>query len=244
MNFDMLERELLAQGPASRAEKRMIDQLSDIMTMDEMFHMLLQHRLDAEPEYYDEIEQDRRACEAVSRAIEIAAAAALGVEAAPYQSQKVWGSDSNEEQPIKRKQTKAKAARNLHGACDAPGEGIQALALEEVDAEPEVIPDIHPILVKQDSLSVFHKMFPADGTCQSGSVRWSQLVQAITDAGFSATEAGGSAVSFSSAAGSIVFHKPHPDPAVDPVMVQSMGKRMRKWSNWSRDRFQVRPKDG
>jgi len=91
---------------------------------------------------------------------------------------------------------------------------------------------------------VMSKMFQVDNTdADCGSVRWFQLVQALTDAGFSVIAAGGSAVSFSNDAGSIVFDKPHPDPSIDAMTLRAMGKRLCKWFNWRKDRFQVRPKD-
>lgn len=64
-------------------------------------------------------------------------------------------------------------------------------------------------------------------------------------AGFAATHSGGSAVHFNPVddeGGSIVFHKPHPDPNVEPIMLQTMGKRMRKWFGWDRDSFVEREK--
>ena len=67
---------------------------------------------------------------------------------------------------------------------------------------------------------------------------------AMSDAGFSARNKGGSVVvlhkdrpSASMRRGKIIFHKPHPVPKFDPVMTQATGKRMAKWFDWCKDIF-------
>lgn len=92
-------------------------------------------------------------------------------------------------------------------------DGVEASRPAEVTTEDNVEPDTTPIPVKQDSLSVFCKMYPTEAKA-GGSVRWTQFAMAMADAGFAATESGGSAVSFANESGSIVLHKPHPDPVV------------------------------
>ena len=146
---------------------------------------------------------------------------------------------------MRRKRTAAKTAPAAEPSTDSLDSDVQVSALghKPTDIESKDAAEESPILVKEDSISVFNRMFPVDVATNPGSVRWSLLVHALTDAGFSATEAGGSAVSFSNEAGKIVFHKPHPDPSVDTVMLQSIGKRLRKWFGWDRERFQVRSKD-
>lgn len=81
-------------------------------------------------------------------------------------------------------------------------------------------------------------------------------MHAMTDMGFTAHNAGGSAVEFrnerfefdfahdgrrtgtgAGAGGKIVFHKPHPVAKIDTVMLRSMGKRMARWFGWGRSRF-------
>lgn len=39
------------------------------------------------------------------------------------------------------------------------------------------------------------------------------------------------------AGGRIEFHRPHPDPTIDPVMMRAMGWRMNKWFGWVRETF-------
>lgn len=97
------------------------------------------------------------------------------------------------------------------------------------------------IAVKQDSLSIISKMFPT-GAEGSTSVRWLQLVQALTDAGLVATEGAGSAVSFANEHGSISVHKPHPDPVVDAIRLRGIGRRLRKRFGWESNTFILREK--
>jgi predicted RNA binding protein YcfA (HicA-like mRNA interferase family) len=80
------------------------------------------------------------------------------------------------------------------------------------------------------------------GLGQSRSYSWTHFLQAMVDAGFSVTHRGGSAVSFKSDRGVIVFHRSHPEPNIDPVMLSSMGKWLRKWFGWGRDSFVARTK--
>jgi hypothetical protein len=39
--------------------------------------------------------------------------------------------------------------------------------------------------------------------------------------------------------GKIVFHKPHPTPYLDPVMMITMGKGMKKWFGWGEETFML-----
>jgi hypothetical protein len=97
------------------------------------------------------------------------------------------------------------------------------------------------IPVKQESLSVFNKMFSSGG---STSIRWIQLVQALTDAGMTATQVPGSGVKFANDRDSIVFHKPHPEPVVDGVMLRcQIGRRLQKWFSWDKETFVLRAKN-
>jgi hypothetical protein len=86
-------------------------------------------------------------------------------------------------------------------------------------------------------------MFPT-GVDSSNSVRWTELVQALKDAGMTAEQSGGSAVNFSiQHTGSIVFHMPHPDPVVDAILLRGFGKRLTKWFRWTEETFILRPKN-
>lgn len=35
-----------------------------------------------------------------------------------------------------------------------------------------------------------------------------------------------------------MFHKPHPSPILDKVMLSCMGKRMTRWFGWSAETFE------
>jgi hypothetical protein len=99
------------------------------------------------------------------------------------------------------------------------------------------------IPVRQDSLALFKKMFSSTTGSTPGSVKWTHLVQALTDAGIVATQAPGYAVAFSNgSAGAINFHKPH-EPVIDAMMIRCMGKRLTKWIGLTGDRFVSRAKE-
>ncbi|KAK3627149.1 hypothetical protein LTR56_019363 [Elasticomyces elasticus] len=200
---------------------------------------------DSEPEHLAYLEHERAECEEASRLAEANALAALQRLSVAHDDDAIW-SASSESGPVRRKQTKAKASR-ARGSCEDEGAN-EATASSANDttssSEDEASSTKAPIFVKQDSISTFHKMFRSD-SAEGGGVRWSQFVQAFEDAGFTPTTGGGggSSVSFSSDVGTIVFHRPHPDPVIDPVMLHGMGRRMRRRFGWCRERFLVRPKD-
>lgn len=119
---------------------------------------------------------------------------------------------------------------------------------------PQPTPDSPQIAkkipVKQRSLDVLTSLFPSPTNNSTRSINWDAFVLAMADVGFSARHSGGSAVSFEKVAGSdrggvenergdgrIVFHKPHPTPKIDNVLLHAMGRRMRKWFGWEREGF-------
>ncbi|KAK4543640.1 hypothetical protein LTR36_005285 [Oleoguttula mirabilis] len=158
---------------------------------------------DTQPEYFAEVKQERLECEA-----EISAAALASSLQSPNvetEQQTEWGNGDTPTLPMRRKQTKAKAARNLEVDPASDG-GLQA---EATDSEMEPPQQQTPIPVKQDSLAVFHRMYPATGANSTqGAVRWIQFAQAMCDAGFTATAATGSAVNFSNASISHILSLP------------------------------------
>ncbi|KAI1088336.1 hypothetical protein F5B19DRAFT_486016 [Rostrohypoxylon terebratum] len=96
------------------------------------------------------------------------------------------------------------------------------------------------IAVDERSLKLFTHMFPETAHESTKTVGWNDFVHAICSVGFTARNNGGSAVLFESIdGGKIVFHKPHPVAKIDPIMLQSMGKRMTKWFGWNRRRFML-----
>lgn len=145
--------------------------------------------------------------------------------------------------PVRKKRTKSKLARTLAEELSGPGTPSSSSRqheplLQETSSQTPTIPKIP---VKQESLSVFNKMFSSGGSI---SIRWIQLVQALTDAGMTATQVPGSGVKFANDHDSIVLHRPHPVPVLDAVMLRChIGKRLHKWFGWDRDSFVLRVKD-
>jgi hypothetical protein len=158
--------------------------------------------------------------------------------------QQPWDIGAGEDGVVRRKLPKKSNASRGDGLLEAE---LKGLDLDQAPAEQVDIPSLASttmpqIAVKQDTLSLIAKMFPTgvDGT---SGVRWTQLVQALTDAGMTATQSAGSAVAFSNRQGSISLHMPHPEPVVDAITLRGFGKRLNKWLGWSNETFMLRPKD-
>jgi len=121
-------------------------------------------------------------------------------------------------------------------------------------ADLEDQPNVITVAVTKSAFSVFRSMFPSRISEEPSQkeVRWDSFVQAMAESevGFVARRSsGGSAVQFEPnesskwfGKGKIVFHKPHPVPVIDPVMLLSMGKRMRKWFGWNEETFVLEEK--
>lgn len=96
-------------------------------------------------------------------------------------------------------------------------------------------------LTKKQSLTTFHAMFPTTPQECKTSIPWNTLVDSMNDAGFLAKNSagGGSVVKFEDrdGRGSINFHRPHPEPIVEPHVLHAMGWRMSKWFGWHRGSF-------
>ncbi|KID83354.1 hypothetical protein MGU_09352 [Metarhizium guizhouense ARSEF 977] len=111
----------------------------------------------------------------------------------------------------------------------------------DVQAETTAVVNVATIKVAKQSLDVFHLMFPdKDGAAKD--VTWDRFVHAMADARFTARNNGGSHVSFKQrdGEGRIVFHRPHPVPKIDPVMLRVMAQRMAKRFGWRRELFVLR----
>jgi predicted RNA binding protein YcfA (HicA-like mRNA interferase family) len=65
----------------------------------------------------------------------------------------------------------------------------------------------------------------------------------MIDAGFSVLQSQGSAITLRQdeerheGVRTIVVHRPHPSPTINPVMLRSIAKRMTKWFGWRRELF-------
>lgn len=187
---------------------------------------------DTAPEYLEEVRKER---EQAVQARKLSAPQAL---------QTTWGVTESSTPgigSIPSRSTKTKTT----GSSAADHHSVVDLSLKDdkvtqTNSGSVAIPTIP---VKQDSLSVFRKMFSSNTGTLPGSVKWTQLVQALNDAGLIATQAPGSAVTFASTdAGAINLHKPH-EPTVDALMLRRMGKRLRKWFGWTGERFVLRAKE-
>jgi hypothetical protein len=124
--------------------------------------------------------------------------------------------------------------------------GLESLTITDcaIDTEPDTSFAV-TITVKQDTLSVVRKMFPAPRTrVDKGTVRWINLVQALKDCGMAATQGAGSVVNFENKDGHISIHSPHPETTVDAIKLRSYGQRLGKWFGWTNETFVLRGKSG
>jgi hypothetical protein len=141
----------------------------------------------------------------------------------------------------------------------AATDGLASLSVDDesstAPAKTNIPNPVRPLLViwlkHKSSLHVFELMFretndaDSDSEASGGMVHWRDFRQAMADAGFGARNGGGSEVSFAplnGGGGRIVFHRPHPVPKIDPVMLSAMGKRMAKWFSWSLERLTLEKK--
>ncbi|CAO2649991.1 Nn.00g012830.m01.CDS01 [Neocucurbitaria sp. VM-36] len=94
-------------------------------------------------------------------------------------------------------------------------------------------------MLPKRSYATFRYMYPIASEERQKHVEWETFVVSMADAGFTARNGGGSIVTFEdeNGGGKIIFHRPHPEPTIDPVMLQSMGRRMNKWFDWTRETF-------
>ena len=118
-------------------------------------------------------------------------------------------------------------------------------AFEDV-AIKEQPPATHLVL-KAETVRVLTRMFPITVEEHAAKpMEWRSFVIAMEDAGFTAIQSGGSAVTFMQTGGNgrIIFHRPHPIAKIDQVMLQGFGKRMRKWFGWERETFVCKKEDG
>lgn len=92
-------------------------------------------------------------------------------------------------------------------------------------------------------------MFPSSGQESQRCFSWQHFLNAMIDAGFSILQSQGSAVTLrqdeerGEGVRTIVVHRPHPSPTINPVMLRSIAKRMTKWFGWKRELFIERGKE-
>lgn len=121
-----------------------------------------------------------------------------------------------------------------HLECSERGEPTDSTAKER-------------ITIKAANLPLLLQMLPEANSQFSGLTgpkhwKWQHFLDVMIDSGCVISQGSGSAVSLEhpSGMGRIVFHQPHPQAVIDPIMLRSMGKRLAKWFGWSRDTFVAR----
>lgn len=157
--------------------------------------------------------------------------------------QQAWDTRTSATDPAHRKRTKAKAARDAKDSrleTESSTSELERLKLAEPKSDPEQVPQIP---VKRDTLDVAGVLFGST-VGSSKRLRWPEFAQALTDAGMVATEGAGSAVNFACDRGSITFHKPHPEPILDFLMLRHFGKRLWRRFAWTEETFVLRKKSG
>ncbi|KAG9556117.1 hypothetical protein KCU71_g6171, partial [Aureobasidium melanogenum] len=113
-------------------------------------------------------------------------------------------------------------------------------ALSEPTTDADIEPGIQQISTTPRALEIIRKMFPTSAEeAAAKTTDWDLFVHAMNDLGFNARNVGGSAVEFEHSAleRKINFHRPHPVAKIDSIMLQSMGKRLKKHFDWSREIF-------
>jgi hypothetical protein len=154
--------------------------------------------------------------------------------------QKEWGSGGATEgaAPLSKTKSKTRPAEQARG-IEEIDRGVAGMMAESVQVETP------KVQVKERAYDMLTLMFPATAMESAKSIGWDMFVHAMSDMGFSARNGGGSAVVFENGnlaegraiSGKIIFHKPHPLPKIDPIMLRSMGRRMAKWFGWHRELF-------
>lgn len=158
--------------------------------------------------------------------------------------QQAWDHKISTDGAVRKNLTKKSNAAHV-ASSDAGMEELRKLTLNDDglskdDAANVALTTVRHIAVKQDSFSVMLKMFStADG---SSGVRWTILLQVLTDAGLTITPGAGLAMSFANEHGTISIHKPHPEPVVDAIRLRGIGRRLNKWFGWTSETFVLREK--
>lgn len=119
-----------------------------------------------------------------------------------------------------------------------------------VEKTPPVLYKLKPASIAE---RVIRLMFPdpnEDVTKEKSTVDWMGFVAAMTSFGFRAEHRGGSAftlrgkimlpdTTLAPQKRSFTVHRPHPDPGMGPISLQSLGKRCNRRFGWQRANFAV-----
>ncbi|EME50345.1 hypothetical protein DOTSEDRAFT_31417 [Dothistroma septosporum NZE10] len=167
---------------------------------------------DQSADYQAELNAERAAAEKIIAEIR---AKKQNMPAIHAVSQSVWGDGVSDKFDPAPEKTKPKTGP------DGSTVNANTTAVDLADLQLEDEASAPRIAVNGESMRIVARMFPISaGDVSKVLVKWHTL-----RSGRDTT------------VGSIAFHKPHPDPNVDPIMLQTMRKRMRKWFGWDRKSF-------
>ena len=148
--------------------------------------------------------------------------------------QTTWGEHDEIISPVRNLKSKQKTRPEVSSA--AAGEALAA-TVNGLDSDLSNL-KMRTIEVNKGTRDLFTQMY--DTTSETpGDVNWDDFVAAMVDTGFSVDPCGGSVFTFNNiaAGGRINFHRPHPDPAINPIMLRTMGKRLNKWFGFCKETF-------
>lgn len=144
--------------------------------------------------------------------------------------------DSTTKRPTKKEKKKTRPEQGKAATPQKPRDD-PAVAPEDSARRPSTI-STSSIKTTKRAMGVFSKMFCGESDVAGQGCDWDQFVLSMKDVGFSACSSTGSAVQFDLPdKGKIVFHKPHPVPKVDHIMLKAMGKRLKKWFGFGKETF-------
>ncbi|PPJ56208.1 hypothetical protein CBER1_09391 [Cercospora berteroae] len=151
--------------------------------------------------------------------------------------QEVWGRETAETfRPLAEKsKSKTRPSHPARIASDQDGREVT----ESTEAVKRLA--VLRIEVNKASYDIFQQMYGNKIENQSDT-KWEDFTAAMKGAGFSAIPSGGSVFTFKSARRDLNFHRPHPDPSIDPIMLRIMGRRLNKWFEFDKDTFVEREK--
>ncbi|KAL2069446.1 hypothetical protein VTL71DRAFT_14125 [Oculimacula yallundae] len=151
------------------------------------------------------------------------------------EAQTEWGSTPADTKPVTVTKDKVKT----RGTAFEDQDNSTLSSLTDDEAK---IPE--KVKVKKAAYEVFRSLYA--GLANTAPIPWTRFVDAMAKVGFLSSRSGGSAVTFEPCgesrwfgSGSIVIHRPHPDSAIDAIILMEIGKRMKKWFGWDAGLFQL-----
>lgn len=172
----------------------------------------------------------------VSDAIAAAAVAKTAASTTSLSKDALWDTGPD----LSKLDIKERTPKPKTRPLESPHEKSNEKASTESTTDADIEPVKTQISTTPRALEIIRKMFPTSAEeVAAKSTDWDSFVHAMNDLGFSARNVGGSAVEFEDSATSrkINFHRPHPVAKIDSIMLQSMGKRLKKHFDWSREAF-------